>query len=59
VVSVDAALEATPRQGVITRFRECSSMAEAEDFREILIDEVRAAVEAVGGEIVAEEKREV
>ncbi len=55
VVSVVAALESNPRQGSIVRFHECCTLLEAEEYREILADQARAAVEAVGGEIVAEE----
>jgi hypothetical protein len=55
VVSVVAALESNPRQGTIVRFRECGFLLEAEELREVLDNPVRRDVEAIGGEIVAEE----
>ena len=52
-VSATAILEIAPRQGVITRHHECSSRAEAIGFLEILVDQVRSAVETSGGEVVS------
>ena len=51
-VGVSAALENDPRGGVITRDHECGSRSQAEDFREILVDQVKTGVEAAGGHVV-------
>jgi hypothetical protein len=53
-VSAVAVPEGAPRQGVIARHHECDSRAAAEDFLEILRDQVITAVEAAGGEVVDE-----
>jgi hypothetical protein len=57
LVSVTAAPEDTPRNGAIVRSHECNSKGDAEDLREVLVDQVRTAVETVGGEIVSVEIR--
>ena len=51
-VSASASMAATPRQGLITREHECASREQAIDFLEILVDQVRVAVEATGGDVV-------
>jgi hypothetical protein len=51
-VSAVAVPEGAPRQGVIARHHECDSIAAAEDFLEILRDQVATAVVAAGGEVV-------
>lgn len=53
IVSATAYLTAAPRQGVVTRQHECSSSEQANDFLEILVDQVASAVKATGGEVVA------
>jgi hypothetical protein len=52
-VSVVASREDTPREGVIARRQECSSRHGAEQIREILVNQVSAAVMAAGGRIVS------
>jgi hypothetical protein len=52
-LSVSASPCGDRKQGVISRFHECDSDQEATDFLEILVDQVRVAVEAVGGRIVS------
>ena len=52
-VSATASLATAPRQGVITRQHECISREQAIDFLEILVDQVRSAVEATGGEVAS------
>lgn len=52
-VAATAAITTAPRQAVITRQHQCASRDQAVDFLEILVDQVRAAIEATGGEVVA------
>lgn len=52
-VAVTATREDVPRDGVITRRQECASRHGAEQIREILVNQVTAAVQAVGGRVVA------
>jgi hypothetical protein len=52
-VAVTATREDAPRDGVICRRQECGSRHGAEQIREILVNQVTAAVEAVGGRVVA------
>jgi hypothetical protein len=52
-VAVTATREDVPRDGVISRRQECRSRHGAEQMREILVNQVTAAVLAVGGHVVA------
>jgi hypothetical protein len=52
-VAVTATREDAPRDGVIARRQECGSRHGAEQIREILTNQVTAAVMAVGGRIIA------
>jgi len=52
-VAVTATREDVPRDGVISRRQECRSRHGAEQMREILVNQVTAAVRAVGGQVVA------
>lgn len=52
-VAVTATREDVPRDGVISRRQECGSRHGAEQIREILVNQVTAAVQAVGGRVVA------
>lgn len=55
VVTVSATRIDAPREGGISRQAECRSPGDAQWLREILSDQVRTAVEAVGGRITATE----
>ena len=55
-VGATASLVTQPRYGMINRMHACSSPKQAEDFLEILVDQVRSAVEATGGEVVSVER---
>ncbi|HZZ94996.1 MAG TPA: hypothetical protein VFE23_20725 [Usitatibacter sp.] len=52
-VAVTATREDAPRDGVISRRQECGSRHGAEQIREILTNQVTAAVMAVGGRVIA------
>lgn len=52
VATATASIATAPRQGIITRQHECASREQAVDFLEILLDQVRSAVEATGGEVI-------
>ena len=52
-VAVTATREDVPRDGVISRRQECRSRHGAEQMREILVNQVTAAVLAVGGQVIA------
>ena len=56
-VAVTATREDMPRDGVISRRQECRSRHGAEQMREILVNQVSAAVQAVGGQVVALENQ--
>jgi hypothetical protein len=56
-VAVTATREDQPRDGVISRRQECRSRHGAEQMREILVNQVTAAVQAVGGHVVALESQ--
>jgi len=56
-VAVTATREDVPRDGVISRRQECRSRHGAEQMREILVNQVTAAVQAVGGHVVALESQ--
>ena len=53
-VSAVAVPAGAPRQGVISRYHECQSMKDSEDFLEILRDQVLQAVRASGGLVIGE-----
>ena len=55
MVTVSAHRVDAPRQGGFSRQAECRSPSEAQWLREILSDQVKTAVEAVGGRITAED----
>ena len=52
-IAVTATREDSPRDGVISRRQECTSRHGAEQIREILVNQVTAAVQAVGGRVVS------
>ena len=56
-VAVTATREDLPREGVISRRQECRSRHGAEQIREILVNQVSAAVQAVGGSVVSLESQ--
>jgi hypothetical protein len=56
-VAVTATREDCPREGMIMRRQECSSRHGAEQIREILENQVTAAVIAEGGRVVALESQ--
>lgn len=51
-ISVTAAAADTPRLGIISRHHDCTSVDEVETFLDLLTDQVREAVEAIGGRVV-------
>ena len=51
MVTVSASRIEAPREGGFSRQAECRSPSEAQWLREILVDQVRTAVEAVGGSV--------
>jgi hypothetical protein len=51
-VSATAFPAVGPPPAVHTRQHECASREQGVDFLEILVDQVRSAIEATGGEIV-------
>ncbi len=51
-ISVTAASADMPRLGVISRHHDCKSLDEVEGFLEVLTEQVREAIEAIGGRVV-------
>jgi hypothetical protein len=55
-VGATASLVTQPRYGMINRMHACATPEQAEDFLEILVDQVRTAVETSGGVVVSVER---